>query len=300
MKVIIIGAGSDLGVHVDGGHLAPIQLMNDLKSFYSGEEISFIQENTIIKSRNLSDRRKNEYEVDKYNNELYKIVLQKIKEGYVPITIGGDHSISIPTALASAKENNNIGLIYFGAQPDYNTFSTTMTGNIEGLANAAINNYKVPELNHYHDGNIVQTSKTIIVGARNIAEKEKENIKYSGVTLFTTEDIKQKGISSVIEEAFRIAEERTKGVHITFNVNIIDPDIAPGVSSPEFDGITEEDAMEINKVILQHAKQILSYDIVGFNPLRDMNRKTEQITLNILAQIIKGIENRDKYLNKKY
>ena len=77
MKTFIVGAGSDLGVHIDGAHLGPIQLMNDLKSFYKGESFSLIQNENIIKSRNLSDRRKNEYEIDKFNTELYKVILEK-------------------------------------------------------------------------------------------------------------------------------------------------------------------------------------------------------------------------------
>ena len=76
MKTFIVGAGSDLGVHIDGAHLGPIQLMNDLKGFYQGESFSLIQNENIIKSRNLSDRRKNEYEIDKFNTELYKVILE--------------------------------------------------------------------------------------------------------------------------------------------------------------------------------------------------------------------------------
>ena len=67
MKTIVIGAGSDLGVHIDGSNLGPVQLINDLKGFYKGESLSLNQDESIIKSRNLSDRRKNEYEIDKFN-----------------------------------------------------------------------------------------------------------------------------------------------------------------------------------------------------------------------------------------
>ena len=70
MKAIIIGAGSDLGVHIDGAHLGPVQLLNDLRGFYTGDSISCIQDENIIKSRNLSDRRKNEYEIDRFNTAL--------------------------------------------------------------------------------------------------------------------------------------------------------------------------------------------------------------------------------------
>lgn len=300
MKTFIVGAGSDLGVHIDGAHLGPIQLMNDLKGFYKGESFSLVQNENIIKSRNLSDRRKNEYEIDKFNTELYKIILEKIKDEYFPITIGGDHSVAVASALASAKVHENIGIIWIDAHTDYNTFDTTVSGNIHGLPLAAITGYKNHELRYFHDGNIIQPAKTVVVGARSIDDWEKDNIKYSGITVFTTQDIKEKGVEKVMEEAFKIATDRTKGVHISYDLDVIDPEVAPGVSIPEFDGITEEEAMKINEQIMKHLNDIVSYDLVEFNPLRDINRKTEQIAVNLLAQIIRSIENKGKIVEKKY
>lgn len=300
MKTFIVGAGSDLGVHIDGAHLGPIQLMNDLKSFYKGESFSLIQNENIIKSRNLSDRRKNEYEIDKFNTELYKVILEKEKEGYFPITVGGDHSIAVASALASAKVHDNIGIIWFDAHTDYNTYETTVSGNIHGLPLAAITGYKNHELRYFHDGNIIQPAKTVVVGARSIDDWEKDNIKYSGITVFTTDDIREKGLENVVEEAFKIAGEKTRGIHISYDLDLIDPEVAPGVSIPEFDGITEEEAMKINELIMKHLDQVVSYDLVEFNPLRDQDRKTEQIALNLLAQMIRAVENKGKYANKKY
>lgn len=294
MKTMIFGAGSDLGVHIDGAHLGPVQLMNDLKSFYTGESMQFIQDADIIKSRNLSDRRKNEYEVEKFNTKLYKEMVEKIKDGFFPILIGGDHSVVVASALASAKVNTDIGIIWIDAHTDYNTFDSTVTGNLHGLPLAAINGYN-QEMTVYHDGKNIQTSRTVIVGARSIDPAEKEILKYSGVTVFSTEDIEEKGVEAIMEQAFEIAGYKTKGIHVSYDLDVIDPDIAPGVSIPEFDGITEEEAMKINEMIIKHMKQIVSFDLVEFNPLRDVNRKTEQIALNILAQIIKAVENKGKF-----
>lgn len=300
MRTMIFGAASDLGVHIDGANLGPVQLMNDLNAFYKGESIILEKDNSIIKSRNLSDRHKNEYEIEKYNSNLYKVMVDKIKEEYFPILVGGDHSVAIASALAAAKVNTDVGIIWIDAHTDYNTFETTLTGNIHGLPLAAINGYKNSELRYYHQGKIIQPSKTVIIGARSIDEKEKDNVKYSGVTVFTTEDIKEKGIEAIMDEAFKIAGYKTKGIHISYDLDIIDPDIAPGVSIPEFDGISEEEAMAINEYIVKHIKDVLSYDLVEFNPLRDVDRKTEQIALNLLAQIIKAAENKKKWEQKTY
>lgn len=290
MKSVIIGAGSDLGVHIDGAHLGPKQLINDIKSFYDGEIVEFMQDETIIKSRNLSDRCKNKYEVNELNEKMYKSILEKIRAGYFPLTLGGDHTVAIPSSLADARVNEDIGIIWIDAHTDYNTFETTTTGNIHGLPLAAITGYKCEDLRLFHRGEIIQPAKTVIVGARSIDPGEKENLKYSGVTVFTTDDIKNEGVESIMEKAFSIATYKTKSVHISYDLDVIDPDIAPGVSIPEFDGIDNEQAMQICDYIIEHFDKVSSYDLVELNPLRDQNRKTEQIAVNILAKTLKAIE----------
>ena len=300
MRTMIFGAGSDLGVHIDGASLGPKQLLNDLSAFYKGESMAFEQDPTIIKSRNFGDRRKNEYEVEKFNSELYKNMVDKIKEEYFPILIGGDHSVAIASALASTKVNIDVGIIWIDAHTDYNTFESTITGNIHGLPLAAITGYKCNELRYYHDGKVIQPSRTVVIGARSIDEAEKDNLRYAGVTVFSTEDIREKGIEAVMDEAFKIAGFKTKGIHVSYDLDVIDPYIAPGVSVPEYEGITEEEAMAINEYLVRHMKDILSFDLVEFNPLRDQERKTEQIALNILTQIITAAEQKKKWEQKTY
>ena len=300
MRTMIFGAGSDLGVHIDGASLGPKQLMNDISTFYKGESILLQQDANIIKSRNFGDRRKNEYEVEKFNTELYKNMVAKIKEEYFPIMIGGDHSVAIASALASAKVNIDIGIIWIDAHTDYNTFESTITGNIHGLPLAAITGYKCNELRYYHDGKIIQPSRTVIIGARSIDDAEKDNLRYAGVTVFSTQDLREKGIDTILDEAFKIAGYKTKGIHVSYDLDVIDPYTAPGVSIPEYDGITEEEAMNINAYLVKHINEIVSFDLVEFNPLRDQDRKTEQIALNILTQIINAAEKKKKWEQKTF
>lgn len=297
METVIIGAGSDLGVHIDGSRLGPEQLLNDIKSFYNKETTLIKQDEDIIKSRNLSDRRKNEYEIDRFNSNIYNTILKCKKEKFFPIVIGGDSTVSIPIALASSKTYGDIGIIWFSAFTGYNTFETTTTGNINDLALAAITGWKNQELRYYTDANVIQPIKTVIIGVRDINDWEKDNIKYSGTTVFTVQDIQDKGLDAVIEEAFKIATNNTKGVHINFDLGIIDPESAPGVSIPKFNGITEEEAMNIINIIRKKIKDIVSFSLVEYNPLRDENRKTEQTAINILARIINSAENKNEFKN---
>lgn len=301
MKTVIIGAGSDLGVHIDGAHLGPLQLMNDMKNIYHGEMINLMQDEKIVKSRNLSDKKKNNVELEKFNTALYKIELKKLEEKLFPITLGGDHSVAISSALADAKVNDgHIGMIWIDAHTDFNTFETTVTGNLHGLPCAAITGYKCEELRTFYDGECIDPRKTVIIGARSIDPWEEDNLRYAGVTIYSTEDIKTKGVKTIIEEAFKIAMDRNKSVHVSYDIDVIDPDIAPGVSVPEVDGITEEEATEILEAVLKHVNDISSMDIVEFNPLRDENRKTEQIALNLLARTVQVVEEKKgKYFQEK-
>ena len=300
MRTVIFGAGSDLGVHIDGASLGPTQLINDITPFYKGEILSFKQDPEIIKSRNISDRRKNEYEVEEFNTELYKQIVAKTKEENFPICIGGDHSVVVASALASAKVNIDVGIIWIDAHTDYNTFETTITGNIHGLPLAAITGYKCNELRCFHDGKVIQPSRTVVIGARSIDEAEKDNLKYAGVTVFSTEDIRERGVDAIMDEAFKIAGYKTKGIHVSYDLDVIDPKVAPGVSVPEVDGINEEEAMQFSSYIEKHINEIVSLDLVEFNPLRDKDRKTEQIALNILTQMIQAAEKKKKWEEKKY
>lgn len=294
MKTIIIGAGSDLGVHIDGAHLGPTQLLNDIESFYKGEKVSLIQED-VEKSRNLSDRRKNEYEIDKFNTDLYDLISSKIKEDYFPIVIGGDQSICVSSTLASANVHGNIGLIWFDANTDYNTFDSTVTGNIADLSLATITGYKNQELRYFHKGNVIQPIKTVMVGVRDIKDWEKDNVKYSGINVISATDIEQKGLSVAVDEAFKIAGEKTDGVYICFDLGLIDPQVSPGVSVPTFDGLSEDEVMQIIDIVAKNINKVIGFDLVEFNPLRDENRKTEQIAVNIIAKIIGAVKNKRKF-----
>ena len=303
MKTIIIGAGSDLGVHIDGARFAPSELINDMKSSYTGEVVNLIQNDKIIKSRNLSDKRKNEYEANNFNTAVYKTEIKKIGEGLFPITIGGDTSVCIASVLADNKTNKKeIGVIYFASHTHYNNPETTVTGNIDGMSLAAINNYKCDELIPFHNDEVIDTRKTVVVGSRNIDPWEKDNVKYSGITVISKEEIDKNGLKNGLDKAFEIATKNKNEVHICLNMDIIDPTYAPGVAIPEVDGITEEEAMEIMDYLLENIDKISGVDIVGLNPLRDISRKTEQIALNILANIVNKVEKHKNvaHIEKKY
>ena len=291
MKTVVIGAGSDLGVQINGAVSGPIQLIRDMSSFYKGEIISITQSPAIIKNRNLAEKRKNELEINSFNKALYNKVGEKLDNGLFPVTIGGDASISIATILASLKHDANTGVIWLGAHPEYNNYETTPTGNVHGMTLATITGNKCDELRSFHEtGTVVNPMAVSIIGARSIDGREQEAIKYNNVNIFSTEDIKSMGAGSIVDEAFRKASEKATKFHVVFDLDLIDPTVSIGVSEPADNGIDEKTTMELIDAILTHIDDICAFDIVEFNPTKDPERKTEQIALNILAKMTSTID----------
>ena len=278
----IIGAGTDLGVSIDGARFGPKKV---LEQFKTKDFKTLEQDDNIQKSIDSHDMKKNYHELLQFNTKLYKIIQ---KEKKFCITIGGDHSISIASGLASLKKHDNLGLIWIDAHLDYNTFQTTITGNLHGFPLASLNGLN-KELSTFHKNNYFNPQNTIVVGYRAFKEENSQleinNIKTMGVTVFTTNDIKEMGISKIMELAYSLASKNTNGVHISFDLDVIDPSIAKGVSVKEENGIDENDIQELISFLKEKKETIKSFDIVEYNPLFDTDKNTLKIILNILKEI---------------
>lgn len=288
-NIDIIGACSDLGVHVDGARLGPEILENNLDNKYINNIIN-IKSNNIKKELDKNNLKKNLNEINLFNQKLYNEVLNSLNNNNFPLTLGGDHSIAIASALASIKKYNNLGIIWFDAHGDFHTFETTISGNIHGLPFAALCNYEKKGLADFHNGNFYNPKNAVLVGGRDIDKPgEINNLKNAGVTIFTTEDIKKLGPEYVYNKAFEIASNGTNGVHVSYDLDVIDPNIAPGVSIPAINGINLEEAYSFVNYIIKNNKLIKSLDLVELNPLKDKNHKTEKIANRILNDLIKNL-----------
>ena len=280
--ITIINANTDLGVHVDGANLGPKLLTKGL----SIKKINIDKDN-IIKSKDKNDLKKNLDSVNNFTKKVFDQELNILNNNGFPLLIGGDHSCAIGSALASQKYYHNIGIIWIDAHGDYNTFTSTHSGNIHGLPLAAITGYNCDDLTNFITDNHINPKNCVIVGARSIDPWEIGNITDAGVTVFTTNDIHEKGVNMIMEEAFKIALNNTVGTHISYDIDVIDPILAPGVSIPEKDGININEAYEIMDYLVNRKKDIKSMDIVEFNPTKDINNKTELIALDLLNKFIK-------------
>lgn len=288
-NIDIINANTDLGVAVDGACLGPDELTKHLRPGKNIRGIYKIYANEENKEKEKDNKKKNLKQINIFNEQVYKTVLNTIDNGYMPLTLGGDHSLVIGSALASINRNKSLGIIWIDAHGDYNTFDTTITGNIHGLPLAAIDGYEKRFLTEFHDGNYFKPENTVIVGGRDIDPLEVENLKDAGVKVFTTEEIHERGMAAVMEDAIAIALNRTEGMHISYDLDVIDPKIAPGVSVPAVNGTNLDEAYEAVDSIIRHKADLKSLDIVEFNPTRDIDNKTKVIAKTIMESFINNL-----------
>jgi arginase len=283
-NVRIIGACTDLGLQTNGTDKGPKVIIEKLDK---DNDIIFINKPECIKSTDSNDLRKNLKEVNIFNNNLFNEVKSTIESGKYPITVGGDHSLAIGSALASNQLNGPIGVIWVDAHLDYNTFETTITGNLHGLPLAAINGI-CKDLTPFTN-NFINPKNTVVVGYRakeENREAELSNIKRMGVTVFDDEYIRKYGIELAMEKAIEIATNNTNGTHISFDLDVIDASFSPGVSVPEPDGIDLDSAYKVKDIIIKNIDKVKSFDLVEYNPDLDVNNITRDIALNILNDII--------------
>lgn len=161
-----------------------------------------------VKALDTKNEKQNLAAINEFNEELYNLVLKIIEDGDFPLTVGGDHIVAIASSLASIKKHQNLGIIWFDSHSDFNTYPTSVTGNLHGLPLAVATHYEKNILADFHSGPFYHPKNTVIVGGRDIDPWEWGNVLDSGVTVFSTEDICTQGIETICQKAFEIANNR--------------------------------------------------------------------------------------------
>ncbi len=216
---------------------------------------------------------------------LKQEVYEAMKEGRTPLILGGDHSLAIGSIAGVTKflseQNKKMGVIWLDAHGDINTPETSQSGNIHGMPLAhglGIGHKDLLALSENIP--MVDASRTVLIGIRDLDPGEKNNIKEMGVRAFTMRDIDEMGMRNVIQEAIRIATTGTAGFHLSYDVDSMDPSVAPGVGTPVRGGFTYREghlAMEL----LHDSGKILSMDITEVNPVLDTSNQTADLAVEM-------------------
>ncbi len=223
--------------------------------------------------------------------ELRKQVERSLGETRLPLVLGGDHSIAIGSVAGSsnhhARQNESIGLIWFDAHGDANTPETTPSGNIHGMSLAVSLGLGDPDLvNLGGRAPKVHPSNTVLIGARDLDPGERTTLKKSGVTVYTMRDIDERGMKEVVDEAMAIASDGTAGIHLSFDLDVVDPEDAPGTGTPVWGGITYREA-HLAMELLSDRATIIAVDLVEVNPVIDSQNMTGILAAE-LAQSVLG------------
>lgn len=217
--------------------------------------------------------------------------VEKIADaGDFPLVIGGDHSVVLGSlaglSAAARKKNERIGVLYVDAHGDFNDTETTPSGNVHGECLSASAGIGLSELtNLYFDGRKVDPKDICFVGCRDLDEGEKVLMKKAGVTVFTMSDIDRQGFSSVVKKVIDFFNEHADIIHVSFDMDVLDPMFAPGTGIPLPGGLTNREALLLMEEIASTGK-VRSAEIVEVNPILDVRNQTALLAVSIAARLL--------------
>ena len=235
--------------------------------------------------RPSDQNRKYVRDIAKVCQKLHDSVLKSLDVGALPLILGGDHSLAAGSVAASAAwvrrtTSRPLGLIWVDAHGDMNTPETTASGNVHGMPLAALLGNEPGELAAIGSSPSVLPQHTVLVGIRNLDEQEKTRILESGIHVFTMKDIDRDGIARVAERALALATESTGGLHVSFDMDVCDPSIAPGVGTPVRGGLDYREAHMVMELVAD-SRRLVALDLVEINPTLDIRNTTAEFATEL-------------------
>lgn len=228
---------------------------------------------------------KNLKAVAEASETLASRVDEVVKQGKFPLVLGGDHSIAIGTIAGLAKNYSNMGVIWYDAHGDLNTGETSPSGNIHGMPLAVSLGLGDPALTSIGGtGTKLKPENIVIIGARSLDEGEKVLIKEKGIKVFTMHEIDRMGMTAVMEETIAYLKDRTDGVHLSLDLDGLDPHDAPGVGTPVMGGISYRES-HLAMEMLEEADILTSAEFVEVNPILDERNKTASVAVALMGSL---------------
>lgn len=222
--------------------------------------------------------------------ELAKQVEEISSKDEFPLVIGGDHSIVLGSlaglAATSKKRGLKIGVLYVDAHGDFNDTDTTPSGNVHGECLSASAGIGISELtNLYFEGQKVDPENICFVGCRDLDPGEKVLMKNAGVTVFTMSDIDRSGFPAIVKKVKEFFETHADIVHVSFDMDVLDPMFAPGTGIPLPGGLTNREALLLMEEMAGTGK-VKSAEIVEVNPILDVRNQTAVLAVSLAARLL--------------
>lgn len=272
----VVGVQMDLGAVRKGVDMGPSAIRHAdllLKLKDAGFEVTDVGDVVpLVDHGEGNPRLRYAREINDANKRLYDVVNRFYENGRFPLILGGDHSIAAGSVSASANCYQNIGIIWIDAHADFNDEEITPSGNMHGMPLSAVCGCGPDSMVDFCNRR-ASPRNIVIVGARSIDPLEKIKLKQKQVTVFSISDIHAMGMRRVMEQAIRIAGNGTKGIHLSFDMDALDPAEAPGVGTPVLNGLSQREAFIACEMLYQSGK-LLAIDLVETNPLLDLRNMT--------------------------
>jgi len=291
-KVRIIGVPMDLGQSRRGVDMGPSALrgaglQTSIKKL--GLQVEDIGNLSVKQPEEMpigEKRAKYMQEIAETCGDVAAAAEKALNEGFLPLVLGGDHSIAAGVAAGVAnhfrKEKKQIGYLWLDAHGDMNTPESSPSGNVHGMPLAAIMGYGAPELVDLlgfkpkaEPGNIV------IVGARDLDAQERKIVKKSGIHVFTMRDIDERGMREVMSDALKYAMDDTAGIAVSLDMDFVDPSDAPGVGTPVRGGVTYREA-HLAMEMIADTESMVSLEVVEINPILDEHNRTALLGVELV------------------
>lgn len=209
---------------------------------------------------------------------LYAQVQSSLLSGHLALSLGGDHSLAAGSVAGSAAAMRRTGrplaLLWVDAHADMNTPESSPSGNVHGMPLACVlgkGPRELARLGGFHPK--VEPSRCAVVGLRNLDEREKEIVRASGVAAFTMKDIDRRGLAAVMDEALGRICGGDAALHVSFDMDGVDPSISPGVGTPVRGGLSYREAHLVMEMVAD-TRRLIALDMVEVNPILDHQNST--------------------------
>ncbi|CAG7622037.1 arginase [Paenibacillus allorhizosphaerae] len=225
-------------------------------------------------------------EVAAINRELAHQVAASAAGGRFPLVLGGDHSLAIGTISGLAQVHRRLGVLWFDAHSDLNTAETSPSGNIHGMSLSALlgkGHERLTQLGGAAPK--VRPEHVVLIGLRDLDPGEKALIAAEGIRCFTMHDIDMLGMAKVMEEAIRIVSRDTDGVHVSFDIDSVDPVEAPGTGTPVRGGLSYREA-HLALELLAEARIVTSAEFVEVNPTLESDGRTAKLAVDLISSLL--------------
>jgi arginase len=220
------------------------------------------------------------------------VVATSVQSGNLPVVLGGDHSLSLGSIRGAAK-HKKIGVLWVDAHADFNTPETTPSGNIHGMPLAALCGLGDQQLIQLWDETVpvVDPKNVAIIGARDLDEGEKRNLRQAGVMVMSIEQVDRLGLVASMDKALERISKDSDGIYLSFDMDVMDPRHAPGVGTPVTGGLTYREAHLICELVAETG-MLVGMDVVEVNSILDIQNQTALLAVEfILSALGKRIWN---------